>query len=232
MKILIVEDDRLVANTIRMVLKPPTYNCDHVMNGEEALEYLNTYEYDVIILDIMLPDMKGHDILKYMRQKKKLSTPVLILSGLSDSTEKILGLNEGADDYLTKPFNNEELIARLNAVTRRHQGHSSSNITVGKLVIEIDKQSVKFDQKPIKLTKTEYSILHILALRTGKVVSKDALLTKLYDGIHEPEPKIIDVFICKLRDKINAQSENDEGKQYIVTVWGQGYMLQDPAESS
>lgn len=230
MKILIVEDDILVARNIKMVLKESAFNSDHVLTGEEAIEYVNTYDYDLIILDLILPDIQGYEVLKYIRDTKKLSTPVLILSGLSESIEKIKGLNEGADDYLTKPFNSEELIARINAITRRHQGHSSSSIKIGDLIIEIDKRKVSIKDKIINLTNTEYSILQILALRKGKIVSKETLLTKLYDGLNEPEPKIIDVFICKLRDKITLASQNKESKKYIVTVWGQGYLLKDPIE--
>lgn len=231
MKILIVEDDHLVAKHIKMTLKQSAFTSDHVLTGEEAIEYINTYDYDLIILDLILPDIQGYEVLKYLRHTKNLATPVLILSGLSESMEKIRGLNDGADDYLTKPFNAAELVARINAITRRHQGHSSSNITVGKLVIEIDKRQVKFDGKPISLTGSEYSILHILALRSGKVISKEVLLNKLYDGLSEPEPKIIDVFICKLRDKINHVAEGEPGKRYIATIWGQGYMLKNPEES-
>lgn len=230
MKILIVEDDLLVARNIKMVLKESTFNSDHVLTGEEAIEYVNTYDYDLIILDLILPDIQGYEVLKYIRDTKKLFTPVLILSGLSESIEKIKGLNEGADDYLTKPFNSEELIARINAITRRHQGHSSSSIKIGDLNIEIDKRKVSINDKVVNLTGTEYSILQILALRKGKIVSKETLLTKLYDGLNEPEPKIIDVFICKLRDKITLASKNKESKKYIVTVWGQGYLLKDPNE--
>ncbi|MGV3279105.1 response regulator transcription factor [Rickettsiales bacterium LUAb2] len=227
MRILIVEDDYSVAKIIKLVFKEQNINFDHTINGEEAIEYINAYEYDLIMLDIMLPgNQNGYDVLSYIRENKKLHTPVLMLSGLSDSPKKVISLNKGADDYLTKPFDKQELLARINAIVRRHQGYSSSIIVIGDLKIDIDKRQVTINDKLVPVTTKEYNIVQILALRKGKTVSKESLLDALYNGLDEPEPKIIDVFICKLRKKFKKMSKNSH--HYIETIWGQGYNLRDP----
>lgn len=230
MRILIVEDDSLVAKNIQIIFKDLNINSDHVVTGEEAMEYINTYVYDLIILDLILPDMQGYEVLTYLREKKKSETPVLILSGLSESIDKVKGLNKGADDFLTKPFNRQELIARINAIIRRYQGYSSSVINIGDLNIDIDKKQATMHNETVKLTHKEYNIIEILSLRKGKIVSKEAILDQLYGGLDEPEPKIIDVFICKLRKKLMNKSEKLTGKKknYISTIWGQGYLVKDP----
>jgi two-component system cell cycle response regulator CtrA len=181
------------------------------------------YDYDIIILDLMLSDVDGYEVLLRLRALK-IRIPVLILSGLSDIDKKIKGLGYGADDYLTKPFNKKELIARIKAIVRRSKGHSESVIRFDKLSINLDTRSVEVDGQTVHLTNKEYAILELLVMRKGSVIMKEMFLNHLYGGVEEPEIKIIDVFVCKLRNKIKKKSG---GVDYIETVWGRGYMLKD-----
>ncbi len=224
MRVLLVEDDKSTAKSIELMLKSEGYIVDLTDLGEDGLEIGKIYEYDIIILDLMLPDMDGYDVLKALRSAK-VATPILILSGLSEPDNKIKGLGFGADDYLTKPFDKRELIARIQAIVRRSQGHSQSVILTGKVKVNLDTRTVEVDGKPLHLTGKEYGILELLSLRKGSTLTKEMFLNHLYGGMDEPEVKIIDVFICKLRKKLaNAAG----GDNYIETVWGRGYVLRDP----
>ena len=223
MRVLLVEDDSSTAKSIEMMLKSEGYIVDITDLGEDGLEIGKIYEYDIIILDLMLPDMDGYEVLKRLRAAK-ISTPILILSGLSELDNKLKGLGFGADDYLTKPFDKRELMARVQAIVRRSQGHAQSEITIGKVKINLDTRTVEAAGKPVHLTGKEYGILELLALRKGSTLTKEMFLNHLYGGMDEPEVKIIDVFICKLRKKI----EQATGDNYIETVWGRGYVLRDP----
>ena len=223
MRVLLVEDDSSTAKSIEMMLKSEGYIVDITDLGEDGLEIGKIYEYDIIILDLMLPDMDGYEVLKRLRAAK-ISTPILILSGLSELDNKLKGLGFGADDYLTKPFDKRELMARVQAIVRRSQGHAQSEITIGKVKINLDTRTVEAAGKPVHLTGKEYGILELLALRKGSTLTKEMFLNHLYGGMDEPEVKIIDVFICKLRKKIQQVT----GDNYIETVWGRGYVLRDP----
>jgi len=192
--------------------------------GEDGLEIGQLYDYDIIILDLMLPDMDGYEVLKGLRAAK-VETPVLILSGLTEAENKIKGFGTGADDYLTKPFNKEELIARIHAIVRRSKGHAESIIRTGKMAVNLDGRTVEVEEKSVHLTGKEYGILELLSLRKGTTLTKEMFLNHLYNGMDEPELKIIDVFVCKLRKKL-AMASSDE--TYIHTVWGRGYVLRDP----
>jgi two-component system cell cycle response regulator CtrA len=192
--------------------------------GEDGLEIGKIYDYDIIILDLMLPDIDGYEVLRRLRSAR-VSTPILILSGLSELDNKIKGLGFGADDYLTKPFDRRELVARIHAIIRRSKGHSDSVIRTGKLTVNLDARTVEVDNRPLHLTGKEYGILELLSLRKGTTLTKEMFLNHLYGGMDEPELKIIDVFVCKLRKKLaNAAG----GENYIETVWGRGYVLRDP----
>ena len=193
---------------------------DQTDTGEEALELVRHYDYDVVILDLMLPDMEGYEVVRRMRAAR-MDTPVLILSGLSRPQAKVKGFGLGADDFITKP----ELVARLQAIVRRSKGYSQPALRVGNLQLNLDSREVLVDGNPVHLTGKEYSILELLVLRKGMVLTKEAFLNHLYGGMDEPELKIIDVFICKLRKKL-AQAGADN---VIGTVWGRGYMVRDPA---
>src|SRR3984957_17697406 len=225
MRVLLVEDDSSTAKAIELSLASEGIICDTTELGEEGLEIGKIYDYDIIILDLMLPDIDGYEVLRRFRAAR-VTTPILILSGLSGPDQKIKGLGYGADDYLTKPFNKGELIARIQAIVRRSKGHSESIIRTGKIAVNLDTRTVEIDGKPVHLTSKEYAILELLSLRKGTILTKEMFLNHLYGGIDEPELKIIDVFVCKLRKKI---AEATGGHHYIETVWGRGYVLRDPA---
>jgi two-component system, cell cycle response regulator CtrA len=224
MRVLLVEDDSSTAKAIELSLASEGIICDTTQLGEEGLEIGKLYDYDIIILDLMLPDIDGYEVLRRFRAAR-VTTPILILSGLSGPDQKIKGLGYGADDYLTKPFNKGELIARIQAIVRRSKGHSESIIRTGKLAVNLDTRSIEVDSKPLHLTSKEYAILELLSLRKGTTLTKEMFLNHLYGGIDEPELKIIDVFVCKLRKKLATAADGDN---YIETVWGRGYVLKDP----
>jgi two-component system cell cycle response regulator CtrA len=228
MRLLLIEDDTSTAKSIELMLKSEGFVVDATDLGEDGLEIGKLYDYDIIILDLMLPDIDGYEVLRRLRAAR-VATPVLILSGLSETDQKIKGLSTGADDYLTKPFDKRELIARIHAVVRRSKGHSESVIRTGKLTVNLDTSTVEVDGQPLHLTGKEYGILQLLSLRKGTTLTKEMFLNHLYGGMDEPELKIIDVFICKLRKKLGAATE---GENYIETVWGRGYVLRDPQEQS
>ncbi len=228
MRVLLVEDDPSVAKSIEMALESENIVCDTTELGEEGLEIGKMYDYDIIILDLMLPDVDGFEVARRFRAAK-VHTPILILSGLTNPENKIKGLSLGADDYLAKPFNKGELIARIQAVVRRSKGHSESIIKTGELEVNLDNRTISICDKPVHLTSKEYSILELLSLRKGTTLTKEMFLNHLYGGIDEPELKIIDVFVCKIRKKLMKLSG---GKNYIETVWGRGYVLKEPQEET
>ena len=224
MRVLLVEDDSATAKSIDMMLRSEGYICDTTDLGEDGLEIGKIYDYDLIVLDLMLPDMDGYEVLRRLRGAR-VETPILILSGLSEPDNKVKGLGFGADDYLTKPFDKGELIARIQAIVRRSKGYSESIIRTGKLSVNLDTRTVEVNNQPIHLTGKEYGILELLSLRKGTTLTKEMFLNHLYGGMDEPELKIIDVFVCKLRKKL---SNATGGENYIETVWGRGYVLRDP----
>jgi two-component system, cell cycle response regulator CtrA len=228
MRVLLVEDDSATAKSIELMLKSEGFVVDCTDLGEDGLEIGKLYDYDIMLLDLMLPDIDGYEVLRRLRAAR-ISTPVLILSGLAEPDKKIKGLGFGADDYLTKPFDKGELIARIHAIVRRSKGHSESVIRTGRLVVNLDTRTVEVDSQPLHLTGKEYGILELLSLRKGTTLTKEMFLNHLYGGMDEPELKIIDVFICKLRKKLATATSGDN---YIETVWGRGYVLRDPNEDS
>ena len=224
MRVLLVEDDPTTSKSIEMMLSSAGMVLDTTDLGEDGLEIGKLYDYDIIVLDLMLPDIDGYEVLRRLRAAK-VETPVLILSGLTESEQKVKGLGTGADDYLTKPFNKNELVARIHAIVRRSKGHSESIIRTGKLSVNLDGRTVEVDDKPVHLTGKEYGIMELLSLRKGTTLTKEMFLNHLYNGMDEPELKIIDVFVCKLRKKLATVSDEEV---YIHTVWGRGYVLRDP----
>ncbi len=224
MRILLVEDDPMTSKSIEMMLASANLNVYATDLGEEGIDLAKLYDYDLILLDINLPDMNGHEVLRQLRIAK-IDTPILILSGMDDTENKIKGFGFGADDYMTKPFHREELVARIHAIVRRSKGHAQSLITTGKIVVNLDAKTVEANGKPVHLTGKEYQMFELLSLRKGTTLTKEMFLNHLYGGMDEPELKIIDVFICKLRKKLsNALG----GENYIETVWGRGYVLREP----
>ncbi|MEL6979707.1 MAG: response regulator transcription factor [Pseudomonadota bacterium] len=224
MRILIIEDDSSMASSIELLLSQEGFNVYTTDLGEEGVDLGKLYDYDLIVLDITLPDMSGFDVLKQLRVAK-IATPILILSGLGQTENKVRGFGFGADDYMTKPFNKDEFIARIHAIIRRSKGHSQSVISTGKIKVNLDAKTVEVDGRRVHLTGKEYQMLELLSLRKGTTLTKEMFLNHLYGGLDEPELKIIDVFICKLRKKLSAATE---GENYIETVWGRGYVLRDP----
>ncbi len=224
MRVLLIEDDPTTAESIELILRKADLNTYVTDSGEEGIELAKLYDYDLILLDLSLPDMDGYDVLRKLRLSR-IGTPTLILTGQDGIDSKLKGFSVGADDYLTKPFNREELIARIHAIVRRSKGHAQPIISTGKIAVNLDAKTVEADGHPVHLTGKEYQMLELLSLRKGSTLTKEMFLNHLYGGMDEPEVKIIDVFICKLRKKLALATE---GANYIETVWGRGYVLRDP----
>ena len=227
MRVLLIEDDSATARSIELMLKAETFNVYTTDLGEEGVDLGKLYDYEIIMLDLNLPDMTGYDVLKALRVAK-VETPIFILSGNAEVDAKVRGLGVGADDYMTKPFHKDELVARINAIVRRSKGHAQSVIKTGEIVVNLDTKTVEAGGQRVHLTGKEYQMLELLSLRKGTTLTKEMFLNHLYGGMDEPELKIIDVFICKLRKKLqNAADEHN-----IETVWGRGYVLRDPVENT
>ena len=224
MRILLIEDDQTTSRSIELMLAHASLNVYATDLGEEGIDLAKLYDYDLILLDLNLPDMNGHDVLRQLRLAR-IDTPILILSGDTDTDSKLKGFGFGADDYLTKPFHREELIARIHAIIRRSKGHAQSIIRTGNVAVNLDTKMVEVRGNSVHLTGKEYQMLELLSLRKGTTLTKEMFLNHLYGGMDEPELKIIDVFICKLRKKLAMATGGDN---YIETVWGRGYGLRDP----
>jgi len=227
MRVLLIEDDSATAQSIELMLKSEGFNVYTTDLGEEGVDLGKIYDYDIILLDLNLPDMGGLDVLRHLRVGK-VNTPVMILSGTSEIDTKVKTLGGGADDYMTKPFHKDELIARIHAVIRRSKGHAQSVIRTGDILVNLDAKTVEVNGQRVHLTGKEYQMLELLSLRKGTTLTKEMFLNHLYGGMDEPELKIIDVFICKLRKKLQVSA----GAHHIETVWGRGYVLRDPQEGS
>ncbi len=225
MRILLVEDDPTTARSIELMLTHANLNVYSTDMGEEGIDLAKLYDYDLILLDLNLPDINGLEVLRQLRMAR-IDTPILILTGSDDTENKLKGFGFGADDYMTKPFHREELVARIHAIIRRSKGHAQSVINTGRISVNLDAKCVEVDGKQVHLTGKEYQMLELLSLRKGTTLTKEMFLNHLYGGMDEPELKIIDVFICKLRKKL---AKATGGENYIETVWGRGYVLRDPS---
>ena len=226
MRVLLIEDDSATAQSIELMLKSEGFNVYTTDLGEEGVDLGKIYDYDLILLDLNLPDMSGMDVLRMLRVAK-INTPIMILSGSTEIDTKVKTFGGGADDYLTKPFHNDELIARIHAVVRRSQGHAQSVIVTGDIRVNLDAKTTEVNGSRVHLTGKEYQMLELLSLRKGATITKEMFLNHLYGGLDEPELKIIDVFICKIRKKLR---EATGGQDLIETVWGRGYVLHDPQD--
>ena len=227
MRVLLIEDDSATAQSIELMLKSEGFNVYTTDLGEEGIDLGKIYDYDLILLDLNLPDMSGMDVLRQLRVGK-INTPIMILSGSAEIDTKVKTLGGGADDYMTKPFHKDELVARIHAVVRRSKGHAQSVIKTGYITVNLDAKTVEVNGHRVHLTGKEYQMLELLSLRKGTTLTKEMFLNHLYGGMDEPELKIIDVFICKLRKKLASATS---GQHHIETVWGRGYVLRDPNEA-
>src|SRR6478752_6830621 len=225
MRVLLIEDDSATARSVELMLKSEGFNVYTTDLGEEGIDLGKVYDHDIILLDLNLPDMSGFEVVRSLRVSK-VKAPILILSGLAGIEDKVRGLGIGADDYLTKPFHKDELVARIQAIVRRSKGHAQSVIKTGELAVNLDTKTVEVSNARVHLTRKEYQMLELLSLRKGTPLTKEMFLNHLYGGMEEPELKIIDVFICKLRKKLATASS---GRNYIETVWGRGYVLREPS---
>ena len=228
MRVLLIEDDADLAKSVELTLRREGMQVDVTDLGEDGLEIGKLYDHDIIILDLNLPDVSGHEVLRRMRDSR-IRTPVLIMSGNSGIEQRLKGLGYGADDFLPKPVDMRELVARIRAISRRSQGHAASVIEVGRLRIDIDnKRASTVEGKAVPLTGREFAIVEVLALRKNSTVTQEMLMSQLYSSEvdEEPEQKIIDVFVHKIRKKLEAAT----GEQCIETVWGRGYTMQEPSE--
>jgi two-component system, cell cycle response regulator CtrA len=224
MRVLLIEDDSATARSVELMLRPDGFNVYTTDLGEEGVDLGKIYDYDIIILDLNLPDMSGFEVLRSLRVAK-IHAPILILTGLASLEDKVRGLGFGADDYLTKPFHRNELVARIHAIVRRSKGHAQSVIQTGNLTVNLDNKQVEVGGTRINLTNKEYKILELLTLRKDITITKEMFLNYLYGGMEEPEAKIVDVFMCKLRKKLASASGGDE---FIETIWARGYVLREP----
>ena len=172
MRVLLIEDDSATAQSIELMLKSESFNVYLTDFGEEGIDLGKLYDYDIILLDLNLPDISGYEVVRALRLAK-VKTPILILSGLAGTEDKVKGLGLGADDYLTKPFHRDEVVARIHAIVRRSRGHAQSVVTIGDLVVNLDEKSVEVGGARVHLTGKEYQILEILALRKGTTLSKE-----------------------------------------------------------
>ena len=225
MRLLLIEDEKKVSELVARALRAERYAVDVADDGERGWELVQAYEYDLIILDLMLPRLSGAELLRRIRRRRE-HVPILVLTARDATEDKVHQFEAGADDYLTKPFHKDELVARIHAIVRRSKGHAQSVIVTGDLAVNLDRKTVEVDGQRVYLTGKEYEMLELLSLRKGTTLTKEMFLNHLYGGMDEPELKIIDVFICKIRKKLAMASD---GRNYIDTVWGRGYVLREPS---
>ena len=226
MRVLLVEDDTELAASVELMLRRQNIEVFTAELGERGINLAQAYDLDIILLDLNLPDMSGYELLRSLRAML-IETPVLILSGLASVADKVRALGLGADDYVTKPFHHDELLARIKATVRRSVEQRETVVRCGDLAVRLGAKRAEISGMPVNLSVKEYSILELMAARQGSVLTKEMFLNALYGGMDEPEIKIIDVFICKLRKKL---AEASGGKDYIETTWGRGYALRPPEE--
>jgi two-component system, cell cycle response regulator CtrA len=228
MRAFVLTDDTVAARNIETRLARENFICDTAGLDEDSFTIYRLYDYDVILVDLSATNIAGCRLVQRLRAAG-VRTPVLVMAPAVAVEEKIGYLGLGADDFLTKPWDDRELLARIKAIIRRSNGHFQSEIRTGTLVVNLDTRMASVSDKPVSLTKTEYRILELLSLRKGAILTKDTFLDHLYGGVDEPGPKIIDVYICKLRRKL---AEATGGRHYIATVHGRGYVMRDPPSAA
>jgi DNA-binding response OmpR family regulator len=222
MRILVIEDDPNIADVIRRGLHEQHYSVDYAADGEEGEELAQVNDYDLIILDLMLPRKDGRAVCRDLRNEG-LATPILMLTALDAVEEKISGLDAGADDYLTKPFHFGELLARVRSLIRRQSDHKKSEISVADLTLDTARRSVSRSGKPINLTAKEFALLEYFILNKGKVLTREAISEHVWDMNFDPQSNVIDSFVRFLRLKIDKEFEFP----LIHTVRGVGYRFSE-----
>ena len=222
MKILLAEDEVDLNNVVTRYLKKNGYSVDSVLDGEEALDYLEYSEYDLVILDIMMPKVDGFEVIKKLRDKGN-HTSVLMLTARDSADDKVKGLDLGADDYIVKPFDFNELMARIRAVVRRKYGNSSNKLVIGDLILDTSEKSVTRAGKQIELTGKEYEVLEYLMQSKNRILSREQIKEHVWDFDYEGDSNIIDVLIKNIRKKIDIE----DVKQIIYTKRGLGYVIKE-----
>ena len=226
MRLLVVEDELAIRNQLRDFLTKQGYAVDEAGDGKEGLFLAEEYDYDLAIVDIGLPEINGIELIKSARAKGK-QYPMLILTARGNWQDKVEGLEAGADDYLVKPFHNEELRARVNALIRRASGHASPKLEFGPIVIDTAAKSVTLNGQHVELTSYEYNTLEYLAVHAGEAISKTVLTEHLYQQDFERDSNVIEVFIGRLRKKLDP----DGTMQLITTLRGRGYRFNPDYQS-
>jgi len=220
MRVLQVEDDAIVARGTELLLRSVGSIVDTAGTGAEALEILRMTEYDIMIVDLQLPDMQGHELVRQMRARR-IETPVLMVTGFSAPAAKMAAFAVGVDDFVAKPVDNAELIARLRAIVRRNNGFSHRVLQAGPVRLDQDGRTLAIGGSPVRLTRKEFDLLELLLIRRGRVVTKGTVLDHLYGGLDEPTSRTVDVFLCYLRKKMAGAGAPD----LIQTVAGVGYRI-------
>lgn len=229
MRVLLIEDDASMARNLKLMLRAERFHVYSTDLGEDGIDLGKNYSYDVILLDLQLPDISGFDVLRSLRASRVV-TPILILSGSTDADTKVKALKCGADEFMTKPFHKDEMLARIRALVRRSKGHAQSAITTGDLTVDLDAQTVEVSGNPVNVTGKEFQMLELLSLRQGTTLTKENFLSHLYGDEDGPEIKIIDLFMCKLRKKLAAAATG--GANCIETVGYRGYLLRPAVEAA
>jgi two-component system, cell cycle response regulator CtrA len=224
MRVLLVEAEGFSNRALVALLRGNGVRVDQIDSGAEALELARHYDYDVMVMDMALPDGDGADAVRRIRNAR-IDTPIILQAGADRPQARVKAFAMGADDVVTKPIDHAELFARMQAIIRRSKGFSQPTLRCGNVELSLDSHEVTVGGRPVKLTGKEYAILELLVLRKGMVLTKEVFLNHLYGGMDEPEMKIIDVFVCKLRKKLAEAG----APSLISTVWGRGYMVRDAA---
>ena len=222
MRLLVAEEEKDMNRLITRALEKEGYGVDSCFDGEEAMDYLESAEYDGVILDIMMPKMDGHQVLKKLRARGS-DLPVLFLTAKDSIADRVAGLDLGADDYLIKPFDFDELLARVRAMMRKRSGHKTSVITIGDLKIDTGSHEVTRGDRSIELSSREYSILEYMAMHPGQVLSREQIETHVWNFDYSGGSNVVDVYISYLRKKIDGK----ENVKLIRTVWGTGWMIKE-----
>ncbi len=224
-QVLIVDDEKTLVKALTFNLEKEGFRVDQAYDGEEALEKVFSLKPDIVVLDLMLPEIDGFEVCRQIR--KKLEVPIIMLTARSEDIDKVLGLELGADDYLTKPFNSRELVARIKAILRRsaaYEEEAKKQIQIGKLHIDLLQHRVRLDGKDVSLTSKEFALLSFLAVNAGNVYSREQLLEQVWGYDYYGDVRTVDVHIRHLREKL----EDDPGNpNLIITVWGTGYKIRE-----